>query len=301
MIDGGGARTTLGRAARGLLLSLGLYAADAMAESFRFGWPLPATVAVHAEVDEEGLASTARYVLAAGAATDDEITLEFRDFELLTVNGVSARDPARSREFAPVAALTAALPALRIGRDGSYRGIHGLNLMLERVLALLPSDLDPARRDQFARGLRAPATQARIGQQMGELWNTWVGAWNGLELNAGEVLQGKAPISILGETLEQQLTFEHLGPVAGYPAAVRLRMTTLIEGPAVLALLDRLDDARTYRAASSRNVTEIVTRADGLTPYHAHLETEVVVRDAAGRAERRQVRKTYRFEWPNPP
>ncbi|MEX2482812.1 MAG: hypothetical protein WD928_18300 [Gammaproteobacteria bacterium] len=288
------------------LLTLGwlaLLPVTGAAESFRFAWPVPVTVGVVSEVEKDGVASTARYVIELTAAEEGELALDFREFELLTLDGRDASEPAIAAQFAPLAAVTAALPTMRLTPDGDYVGTRSLNVMLQRILALLPPDMPSSERDQLARSLRSPAMQNLIEQKSGEVWNVWVGAWNGLELEPGEELRGKAPIVIMGRELEQNILIEHLGAEAAYPGSARLRMTTLIEGPEVLALLGKLQheidgEAGEFRSATSRNVTEVVTRAQGLMPYSAQSDTEVIVRDAKGRAHRRRDFKAFRFEWP---
>jgi len=272
------------------------------AEQFRFAWPVPAAATVVSEAEKDGVASTARYAIRLDTAEDGELALDFADFELLTLNGEDAREPRIAAQLAPLAAVTAALPTMRLTVDGEYRGTRSLNLMLQRILALLPQDMDAAQRDQLARGLRSPAMQTLMQQKSGEVWNLWVGAWNGLGLEPGEELSGTTPITIMGREVAQRIVIEHLGADAAYPGSARLRMTTVLEGPDVLALLGRIEhetagQSGDYRAASSRNVTEVTTRAADLRPHRVQSETEVVVRDASGRAHRQRERKVYRFEW----
>lgn len=285
-----------------VLLLLGAKLEHAGAEEFRFAWPVPAVATVVSEAEKDGVASTARYVIRLAAADDSELALDFTDFELLTLNGEDAHEPRIAAQLAPLAAVTAALPTIRLTPDGEYRGTRSLNLMLQRILALLPEDMDPAQRDQLARGLRSPAMQTLMQQKSGEVWNLWVGAWNGLVLEAGEELSGTTPITVMGRDIEQRIVIEHLGVDADYPGSARLRMTTVLEGPEVLALLGRIEQetagrAGDYCGASSRNVTEVTTRAPDLLPYRVQSDTAVVVRDASGRAHRQRERKVYRFKW----
>ncbi|MCB1745718.1 MAG: hypothetical protein H6977_13920 [Gammaproteobacteria bacterium] len=284
-----------------------LLAQRAAAEHFAFAWPVPATAEVRSTVEKDGLVSTARYRIELAAAGDaDELELSFEDFALLTLNGKDATQPEVAAALGPLAALTSALPSMRLSRSGDYRGVRGLNLVLQRVLELLPEDTPSTQRLQLERGLRSPRMQQVLQQKSGEIWNVWVGAWNGLDLAAGQQLEARVPLRALGGELEQGVTIEHLGAAPGAPGYVRLRMTTLVEGPELASLLAGFADALAasgkleggISGARSRSVTELVTRAADLVPRHAVSTTEVTVTDAAGHGFHQRERKEYWFEWP---
>ncbi|MGE0483535.1 MAG: hypothetical protein AB7Q81_05320 [Gammaproteobacteria bacterium] len=293
-----------------VLLVLGaLFARTAVAEHFAFGWPLPATATVKSTVEKDGLVSTARYrvtLAAVPAAEDGELELAFDEFALLTMNGEDATRPEVVARLGPLAALTSALPSMRLSATGDYRGVRGLNLVLQRVLELLPEQTPADQRAQLERVLRSPRMQQLLQQKSGEIWNVWVAAWNGLDLSPGQQLEAHVPVAALGGKLDQEVLVEHLGAAPGAPDHVRLRMTTLIDGPELATLLAGFAESLAasgklqgnITAARSRSVTEVVTRAADLVPRHAVSTTEVTVTDAAGRGYHQRERKEYWFEWP---
>ncbi len=283
------------------------------AETFRFDWPAPVSVVVRADMVKKGNASSARYVVDLSARSEGEYALAFRDFEFLTLNGEDARDPKILAQLGPLAALTANLPTMRLSSRGDYLGTLGLEEMLTRMLAALPDGLDAGQRQRLDDYFRSPQVQGMMQQRSGEVWNTWVGAWNGIELNPGQNLSGTVPITIMNRDLTQNVLVEHLGPAApsdDCPRCVRLRMTTTVEGPEVLQLVSgmlrqlggRSDDggraATQFVSARSMSVTEILTEANTLKPRYAVSNTEVMLRDVEDQSQSQHERKEYWFEWP---
>jgi hypothetical protein len=176
-VNGALARTWPGAALLTLCL---LLAGPAAAEHFAFGWPVPATARVKSTVEKDGLVSTASYRVSLAApadAQDGELELAFAEFALLTLNGEDATRPEALAALGPLAALTSALPSMRLSATGDYRGVRGLNLVLQRVLEMLPADTPARERAQLERVLRSPRMQDLLQQKSGEIWNVWVGAY----------------------------------------------------------------------------------------------------------------------------
>ncbi len=293
-------------AVSGIVLMLAAH--PAVAASFTFGWPVPVTVAVKAKMDKRGNTSTARYLAELAPGEDGHLTLSFRDFEFLTLNGVDARTPEVQAKLGPLAALTATLPAMRVSQRGDYLGTVGLERMAERMFALLPDADDPQLRERMDAYFASPQVRQMMQQKSGEVWNTWVGAWNGLELAAGESLQRSVPVTVMARELEQAMLFEHLGAAGGSCAAcVRLRLTTLLEGPEVVALVAGMvrelageKDALAmdaFESARSSSVIDIVTDGADLRPRHVRASTTVMVRERGGRERSRSEHKEYWFQW----
>jgi hypothetical protein len=280
------------------------------AEVLRFDWPLPAALTVNAALAKKGNASTAQYRVALSTSADGELALAFRDFEFLTLNGVDARDPKVLARLGPLAALTGSLPTMRLSSSGEYLGTAGLEQMMKGFLGVLPEGLDDAQRERLDDYFRSENVQAMMQQKSGEVWNTWVGAWNGLDLAAGQNLSGTVPVSVLNRTLEQSVLIEHLGlapETANCPSCVRLRLTTIVEGPEVLHLMSGMmrnlggEDGQLgvakFVSARSMSVTEVVTNPSNLMPYYAISNTEVMLRDANDENHSQHDRKEYWFNW----
>jgi len=285
-----------------LALMLLLAAVPAAAERFRFDWPVPSAARVTTSLEQDDVRSTARYRIEVRESAPEELSVEFQEFELLTVNGADATAPALARELAPLVALTAALPALRIAGNGAYLGVIKLEEALARSLELLPPDLPEDTRARLQTHLRKPAMRSLMEQRSGEVWNLWVGAWNGVELVPGQSLQGRVPVRVMQRDIQQQVVIEYVGAALEYPGAARLRMTSVLDGARALGLAHdngngRGEDDGQGRSALSQTVSEISLRPDDLLPFHVVSTTEVVLRERSGKAHNRRERREYWFEW----
>jgi hypothetical protein len=292
-----------------LAVCLSLVATVSHSEEFRFDWPLDVAVAVTAAVTKKGNSSTASYRVNVSAGDGGELELGFHDFKFLTLNGVDARERKVLAQLGPLAALSS-LPRMRLSLRGEYLGTRGLQDVMAAFLEGLADAPETKQREQLADYFQSPRVQAVMEQKAAEtsdIWNTWVGAWNGLELESGQTLRGTVPIKVMDRDLEQSVLIEHLGPAGeNCPTCVRLRMTTVVDGPEVLQLVSGLlgelggNNAATsgqFISARSMSITEVFTEAASLMPIYAMSNREVLLRDAANESHSQHDRKEYWFEW----
>ena len=291
------------------LIVVGPLAANA--DAFRFGWPVPVSAVVKAKMDKKGNESTATYTVRMSQRNSEEITLEFHDFKFLTLNGRDASDPRVVAQLGPLASLTSALPTIRLSNHGDYLGTTGLETMMSRLLAAMPEEMDESTRTGLLDYFQSPKVQALMQQKSGEMWNVWVGAWNGLDLEPGQTLKGTVPVRVMGKELSQQLLIEHLGAAESYPDCVRVRMTTIVEGPDVLQLMTGMlqdmeksmalegqpFDPAQFVSARSMSVTEVITQARNLLPRYASSDTEVLIQSADEKTHTRSDKKAFWFQW----
>ena len=284
------------------------------AEVFRFGWPVPVSAVVKAKMHKKGNESTATYTVRMSQRNSEEITLEFRDFKFLTLNGRDASDPRIIAQLGPLASLTSALPTMRLSNHGEYLGTIGLETMMHRLLAAMPEEMDESNRTGLLDYFQSPKVQALMQQKSGEMWNVWVGAWNGLDLEPGQTLKGTVPVKVMDKELSQQFLIEHLGAAESYPDCVRLRLTTIVEGPDVLQLMTGMlqdmaksmavtgepFDPAEFVSARSMSVTEVITQARSLIPRYASSDTEVLIQSAGEKTHTRSDKKTFWFDWASP-
>ncbi len=297
-----------------LIVVILVYPFAVSADAFRFGWPVPVSAVVKAKMHKKGNESTATYSVRMSQRNAEEIALEFHDFKFLTLNGRDATDPRVVAQLGPLASLTSTLPTMRLSNKGAYLGTIGLESMMHRLLAALPDEMDEASRTGLLNYFQSPKVQALMQQKSGEMWNVWVGAWNGLELEPGQTLKGSVPVTVMNEKLSQQILIEHLGAAESYPCCVRLRMTTVVEGPEVLQLLtgmlqdvaesmtdqgEPIDPAE-FVSARSMSVTEVITQTRSLIPRYASSDTEVSIRAAGDKTHTRSDKKAFWFSWASP-
>ena len=284
---------------------------SASADPFRFGWPVPVSAIVKAKMHKKGNESTAIYTVRMSQRNTEEITLEFRDFKFLTLNGQDASDPRIAAQLGPLASLTSTLPTMRLSNHGEYLGMIGLETMMHRLLTAMPEEMDEASRTGLLDYFQSPKVQALMQQKSGEMWNVWVGAWNGLELEPGQTLKGSVPVTVMNKELSQQILIEHLGAANSYPGCVRLRMTTVVEGPEVLQIVTGMlqdlaknlaDEGESFDpaqlvSARSMSVTEVITQTRSLIPHYASSDTEVLIRSVGKKTHTQSDKKIFWFDW----
>lgn len=282
--------------------------ASSYAESFRFAWPVPGEVQVTAHAEKRGNESTVTYAVRLSAQEDGELRARFDGFRFLSLNGVDATDPALAARLGPMAEITNTLPTMRLAASGDYLGTVGLDAVLERLLAAMEGQVDEATRARLRSQFSTPQMRALMQQKSGEIWNVWVGAWNGLDISPGEQVQASVPIDVLGRPLEQKMVVEHLGPAPRHACCAHLRLTTLVEGPDVVRLVAGLIDGLAppgqpvdpdaFAFARSSSVVEIVTEPDTLRPRWASVLREVLIKAVDGERHERVDRQSFTFEWP---
>ena len=123
---------------------------------------------------------------------------------------------------------------------------------------------------------------------------------------------GEVPIMIMGKTLNQTFTIEHLGAARGYACCVKLRMTTATRGPEILQLmlemmqdlLPRLAaetgeffDPAMFTSAETVTVAEVITEAATLIPHYASMHTEITLETGDGEHRLRADSSEYWFSW----
>ena len=281
-----------------------LSSAAAFAETFSFAWPLPSHGQLVTGATKKGLDSQATYRFALEGGDTDGLKLSFSDFRFVELNGKKLAGNDAASQLGPLAALMSELPQMHISRQGAYLGIEGLDTMREKLLASLPSDGNEDVEARLTHMLNSPETQDLLRARSGDMWNLWVGAWNGITLSEGERITGSEPVELMGQQLEQTIVVEHLGEDRDYPGRARLRMTSVLEGPEVAKLIGRMARQLTdqsapaqWASASSINVSEIVTNPDTLRPDYASNKKVVVLRDAEGQEHRQSETREFAFKW----
>ena len=282
-----------------------------MREVFRFNWTVPLSAVVKTKIETGGENSTATYVVVLSEINEDEFSLEFRDFKFLTLNGKDVGHPRVASQVDPLIPLLANLPTIRLSTDGEYLGTIGLETMFQRLLSLIPDEIDDRERHALVEYAESAKVRALMQQRSGEIWNLWVGAWHGLDLDPGRNLMGSIPVKILDQEIAQQILIEHVGAAQYHSCCVRIRRTTIVEGSDALRLFRRTNpiaqggsaekagagDPTEFVSARSINVTEVITEPYNLIPRHVSSETNVSLRSVDGRDHVSTEKKTYWFDW----
>lgn len=292
---------------RGILLVLVLTMPALAQPGLPFGWPLPTDIRVTGTVETAGTVVVGRFRLILRALDEaDDLEMRIADYELVSLNGIPGGDPRVASMAQNLTASMAAVPLLRIGRDGVAGKAVGFDAIVEAVTSKELFGTDPAVRERTRAMLLDPRMRPIMEARVMELWRTWVESWVGFDLAPGEVYEKTLPMEMSGRTVDQRLRYEHLGPAPGKPCCVGLRLQAHMQGPQALALMrdliarmvgegrqsDRIEDVQ-------RTVTtEVVTDPKTLRPVRS-VTTDHRAITAGGRTTEQTERKTYEFGWPD--
>lgn len=284
-------------------------AAPGTAARFRFDWQPPCRVPVTEHIDRDGQRAVYGYDVVLTATRDPEL-LEVRTdhFRPIEVNDLPSNRVGGVGERQMQIALAAALPVLRVARDGAFVDMLGEQELVERMLEMSGVAEGSPAASEMRRVLTSPLMMATLRERAGDTWRGWVGAWVGLTLAPGEALDGVEELPVPGGTLRAPVRYrrDELSSLS----AQRARMTRIatLAGPEVEAFLasvligvgratgrpftaDLVQSAR--RTTTMTADTDPATLRPDVTSFST--ETELDVKGEAPRTQR-QVRGT-NFDW----
>ena len=297
--------------AAGLAVSLPA-AAQAADTPFTFHWTAPAEADVTVAVRKRGHDAEYRYTLAVTRddATGDFI-LETRDFVPLSVGGHPITTDQERRAVAPAIAMLSAVPAFRVGADGTFKGVDGdLDAMFDKIAPLFHGH--PAVERIFTALRESPQMREAMEGRLADTWNAWVGLWIGFDKAPGESAQVPGEAHVFGQTWPAAVDVTREGDSAACNGCVRMRATMKVEGAAFREAWG--DIMRAMVAGSGRPgdidgmidsvesvARETVTRADTdpatLRPVAVTREIALLVKPRDGSEERRVESYRYTFRW----
>jgi hypothetical protein len=193
-----------------------------------FGWPVPTRGRARQRMVSGGHVMEFRYVVRLERAPDgDGLALYREDVEVETVDD---RRPAGDVEWM-VATLEFGMPPLRIGADGSYRGMLDLDGYLadaagplEAILARDGLDETTRRAVQATVSMRSvPAAGPLLEASAGLAWLAWVGDWLGCELAPGAREDATVTASLPWGPYDAPVVRRNLGYVRAPAGHVDLR------------------------------------------------------------------------------
>ena len=285
-------------------------AADA--RRFNFAWPAPAEVEVKARIEKKGAVAITTYTARLEPDGENGYLLTLNDIELVSLNGTPADDPALAPQLGMVKAMSQLVPVMQVDKDGRYRGPRDLEKTIDKVIAMMPADMDASTRDQLRALFMSPQMQAQLQQSSGDLWNSWVGAWTGLDIAPGQPMQTSVPIETLGGTLTQNIQAEHRGASGQFPCCVELAMVTEMQGPELLQLMSNEvnelaaaaaasagpDNVPTFENVTVTSVGRVITDPATLKPRYAALNKIIAVSAEGQPPATRTDKSEFWFSWP---
>ena len=271
---------------------MSFFSTQATSEILSFGWGEGVAGLVRSRISDTNGDSVMRYEIKMKVLSTDEYEIVFKK-PTLEIDG-NIQQPVN---------LIKMLPSIVISKEGDFRRLKGISALNVEVLNKIPIKLNERDRKNWERNLNKPNVLQSMHSRTERMWNTWVGAWNGLRIdnqtNLSPTLKFESP---QGNTL---VTYEYVGLVENVCThCVKLRCISTVDGDAAIkyvlkSLEDRDDDLDgvLFEKAISQTVTEIITDSLSLIPYYATTLTTVNLKVAEEAEVSNQIRQEYWFDW----
>lgn len=280
------------------------------------GWETKVACAGSRQRAEGTVSLQARYTLAM-QPVGDGYALGYRDFAVERAEGAP---PGFDLEGA-LMRLAEAGPRTLVAKDGTFAGIEDPEAALARAQAFLEEILppDPKLRAAVLPMVKQTMTPELVRASSASEWNTLVGGWVGVELEAGRVYTGEdvLPFPLLpGETVPADLSFSARGPVAcgaaGGDGCVEITLRTLPKPKAMERLTERFLKESMERMGKTapknaisrlgmESVVVLVTEPGTLRPHSVSktktMEVEARGEDGATTTQRRVDQNACTYTW----
>lgn len=274
--------------------------------AFHFGWKVPGEVVVVEDALKKGRTAKMRYRVKLRPMKGDAVRVQLADFTFLELNG-QAVDAAMKAKLAPVLAMTAAIPDLKVSKDGRTAEVIDLDATVAKVMALIEQsgEVEAEQVAAMRQVLDTPAVRRTLGQSAVKFWHAWVSAWAGLRLAPGASTTRSESMPLPGgATATAKVTVQHVGPDPDHPGHARLAFASSLSGAdaraAVLATLQELapqlrDDH--LESVEARTTIEASVDPATLRPRTVTLERDSKMQLKGGVEQRDIERHAYTFEW----
>ncbi|WP_224364001.1 hypothetical protein [Hyalangium versicolor] len=280
--------------------------------TLRFAWSAPSRVTVTERILKKGKRSVVSYDAVLSARQGGGYELKLDKFRFLEVDGRAVSQGAVPPELKVATALASVAPTLLISAEGQVEDVVGMEEAFERALALIPEE--KGMREQVRKVLAQPAMAQMMKQRTADFWSTWVGAWVGTDLAAGDKRSGTLPVQLPSGSVDSTVTVHHRGPDAAYKGSARLEMETVLEGEpfrkAMVGVFSQMmqssapqsqapDFDAMLKSARRVSTVAVVTDVATLRPYSARMAQVTKMQVSDQEREEREERE-YSFAWPTP-
>jgi hypothetical protein len=276
-----------------------------------FAWGTPCRVPVTEVTLKKGVTTKMTYeVVLEPAARGSELRLRMEHFDFLEVNGLDVTTPAMRSRLAEAVVLTAAIPAMRIAKNGTYLGVVDLEKAVAWMLEQPPFNKDPAQAKQVRTMMLSPQMLEILRGKMGEIWQTWVGAWlAGGGLSPGDTAELNETVGFGARNIVAPAKISHLGEIAGVPGVMRFRFESDVRGKGLISIargflvgllmeMGVKEPPELQIAEGSRQeLAEVDTEPSTLRPHRALFETKLYLMLRNGKDTRYHERRETTFHW----
>lgn len=205
-----------------------------------FRWPVPSRAKVTETMVKKGKRDprpvTMKYDMIVAIPPDSgDIKVAFKDFDMVSIEGVDITSPEAKKSLEKAIALFSALPSYQISSDGELLGLVGFDEMMER---LLNSDLlgkDDAKNKQLVEFMKNPMVEKLIRDQAEQRWTYWVETWIGTPTDSECVCDIDYESEFLGVSVPAKGMIEPLQtPAVDGDGVIHLRFSVQYDSGALL-------------------------------------------------------------------
>jgi hypothetical protein len=279
-----------------------------------YGWKAPSSAIVTEDVTKKGESSQTRYRLDITPREGGGICIAYEDFRFLQFHDMDMESPQVQKVLETITAMTAAIPDLHVHADGRFGEASGVDECIDTVVEFMAKmrGMGPAEKKRLRAAMRTPAATAMMKEGVAQYWRTWVGAWHGWTLEAGEKHTEKKQLQLLGKGREATVHTEHLPAPADHPGCVALKMVIESE-PAhfgmdaaffIAELVPKVQAAGGIAAGEDRlelsyhETLTVITDPKTMLTKVATSDRTITLHDSATEETHEQVEKhRYQFDW----
>ncbi len=290
---------------------------EQMSGPFRFAWPVPCHVTILADTHKKGKQMKARYeVTLSESPGSEDLLLEHRGFKILEYEGRKVTG-GLTNQVAPLEALSAFIPPVRISREGRYLGLpEGFTMvqLFDQMRKEIMKDVSEEIWLDLREMMAAPGMEEALSSKAGDFWRTWVESWVALTLRPGESHKEEWQVPLGdGTTSTAAVTLWNDGEAKSPPGAIRLRLTSVqhgqalrdyivsltlaatglntVAGSAIKSYVDSIADVRTTTTISA------VIDPGNLRPAAVETEKVIIIVATDGTETPRVEKSLYTFTW----
>jgi hypothetical protein len=278
--------------------------------TLRFAWPSPSRVSVTERILKKGKRSVVGYDALLSPRPGGGYEVKIDKFQFLEMEGRALPQGPLPPELKAAVAMAGAFPTLVLSAEGEVVDVVGMEEVIQRTLPLIPEE--KGMREQVRKALSQPAMVEMMKQRMGDFWRTWVGAWVGADMAAGEERSGTVPMQLPSGPVDSQVTMHHRGTDAAHKGSVHLEVETVLEGEpfrkAMVGVVSQMIQASApkeqapdldsmLKSARRVSTVEVVTDPATLRPYRARM-AQVTKLLMAGQEREEREEHEYSFTWP---
>lgn len=275
----------------------------------RFDWGTRCAVTVTETALKNDHTMRARYRVELSPSTDGrELRVRMADWEFLELDGRDLTRPEMRAEMESALAAVGTVPVLRVSHEGDFLGSIGVEEMVDAFLSAMKMRNPAAPVDDVRAKMLSPTWRRILEARMGDDWNRWVGAWNGLEMAPNTTEDHALEVPVGGHKLAMPLRYLHLGMVPGAAEGrrIRLRQESSVAGkdlmPVIATMIPDLPAQMEKEdgplVGGERTVVlEAETDPVTLRPTRASSDMRIRLVSASGKEHTRRDSKESVFDW----